>query len=57
MFNKKNFVVSFNSQHELTDDEMRKVLTKIKNQRQNKDLNDKISNEEKKEEVHSENDT
>lgn len=32
IFNKKKFIVSFNSKHELTEDEVREVVSKFKSQ-------------------------
>lgn len=38
IFNKKKFIVSFNSQQELTDDEVREVISRIKSQPLSKHL-------------------
>lgn len=40
IFNKKNFIVSFNTKHELTEDEVREVVSKFKSQTE-------VKNEEK----------
>lgn len=45
IFNKRRFIVSFNAQQELTEDEVRQVLSKIKKQVINKN---ELSNELKK---------
>ena len=37
IFNKKKFIVSFNAQEELTEDEVKKVISKIKSQTMNKE--------------------
>lgn len=53
IFNKKKFVISFNTQHELTDEEVRDVVSRIKTQAFNqkllqpKDLNIKEKDEVK----------
>ena len=58
VFNKKKFIVSFNSQRELTDDEVKEVVSKIKAQTfatqilQSKDL--KIKEIDEIKEVHTE---
>lgn len=57
LFNKRKFIVSFNAQQELTEDEVRHVLSKIKNQAlnhnvlQSKDSKNENSSENKEEKV------
>lgn len=52
IFNKRKFIVSFNSQQELTDDEIKEVVSRIKSQPLNhhvilpKDIIDKETKEE-----------
>lgn len=38
IFNKKRFIISFNSRQELTEDEVREVISKIKSQAINKSI-------------------
>lgn len=58
IFSKKKFIVSFNSQQELTEDEVKEVLSKIKKQTLNphmlipKDFN-KTSDNKEETEVHT----
>lgn len=59
IFNKKKFIVSFNSQQELTDDELKDVISKIKAQSQsglNLGLNKEIKENKEMSEVHNKND-
>lgn len=63
IFNKKKFIVSFNAPQELTDDEVREVVSKIKSQTNNhvilpkdfqKDINISLEHKEELQEAQSE---
>lgn len=57
IFNKKKFIVSFNSQQELTDDELKDVISKIKAQSGlNLGVNAEVKDNKEMSEVHNKND-
>lgn len=57
LFNKKKFIVSFNSQQELTDDELKDVISRIKAKSGiNLGVNTEVNENKEMTEVHNKND-